>query len=236
VHTRLTLALVAALLAVAAPADARADTVAVKHLGCLTPKAVAAVKRDATRFATLYDGCANQFRKSLGPNGKRLGDTALRYAFATVVAHASAAYGSSTVYALKALLAQKQLDCAGYAALTWQLARSSGASVREVEIVGWDGGTVGNHAQVAYTRAGEQLVLDPTIGLVAFTRMSAVQRGKPVDGADMVLYPTTADAALDTFPDMVISSLYLGTFSADQVIYTQRFPPGQGAEYRAALG
>jgi hypothetical protein len=229
-----TLAAVAAAAACAAPPSSAAP-VSVRNLACLGPDALQAVKTDPSpRFGALFDSCVGELREDLGPNFDDLGDDALRYVLATVVAFDSASYGAFGRYDLPSLTRARQLDCASYVALTWQLARVSGASVRYAHPIGWDGGTVGNHAQLAYERPGQELLLDPTIGLVVRASLSSVMDGASVPGENMVVFPK-GTGAMRTFRDMVTSSLYQGSFNRANSIYVQLYPPGDGADYAEAI-
>ena len=231
-------AVAAAALTVGLTAVSSAQAGPVRHenLSCLTPDAIAAVKKQPTvAFGALYDGCVGEFRAKLGPEFADLGDDALRYAFASVVAYYSAEYGAFGDYSLDGLVRAWALDCATYVALTWHLARVSGANVTYAHPVGWDGAGVGNHAQMAYERPGQQLILDPTIGLVARAALSDLFNGAAVAPERMVSF-AKAQGDHPEFRVMVIDSLYRGMFSEAASIYLHPYPPGQGREYAEAAG
>ncbi len=225
----------AALCGGAAPAPAA--PVRTAGLACVDARAVAALKRDpAGTFPRLARTCAPQVRRRLGPAFATVSPGARTFALAAVAAHRMSAYGPSTVFDLPSLAALPALDCGGYAALAWHLARVAGADVRHARIVGWDGGPVGNHAQLAYLEPGSELVLDPTVGLVARASLAQLLAGAPVSVEHLVQVarPATPDP-LAELRDMVTSTLHLGQFGPGSLIYEHPHPPGQGAAHAQAV-
>jgi len=225
------LAVALAMCPAAAAAPARSGA-----LACVDAPTIAALKREPERaFPSLYESCSAPLREMLGPEFADLSDSALRFVLGAVAAHSMSIYGASTVYDLRSLSTLPMLDCAGYAALAWHLARVAGADVRHAVVVGWDGSPVGNHAQLLYGEPGNDLVLDPTVGVVARASLAGVLAGHHVAAERMFLFERApTPIPLDELRDMVTSSLFLGQFGPGSLTYEQPYPPGQGGTYRLA--
>lgn len=217
-------------------APASAAPVHSGSLACFDAPTITQLKRDPDHaFPSLYASCSPQLRDLLGPEFADLSDSALRFVLGAVAAHSMSIYGASTVYDLRSLSTLPMLDCAGYAALAWHLARVAGADVRHAVVVGWDGSPVGNHAQLLYDEPGNDLVLDPTVGVVARASLAGVLAGHPVASERMFLFERApTPIPLDELRDMVTRSLFLGQFGPGSLTYEQPYPPGQGGKYRLA--
>lgn len=123
-------------------------------------------------IGTLYANNWRIFANDLGPMDGNLDiwEQLLSAAMAAITAWDLKAYGPepTTGVDLDTLLASPTLACDDYVRLAWyfiKLMPDYTAGLR-VTAVGWDGGAVGNHAQMLVSYSGMSLLLDPTTGLV----------------------------------------------------------------------
>src|SRR5262249_23742317 len=137
-----------------------------EKLSCLTKNHIAAVRKDPRRnIGIAYRACDAELTRRT--TSLRLTADEKKIAFLSVLAYSMAPYGASRSVRLEDLLSDKGLDCDNYAILTGHFSRIFLGDRIDIKFVGFDGGAIGNHAQVFVGRDGESLVLDPTIGLVA---------------------------------------------------------------------
>ena len=85
---------------------------------------------------------------------------------ATIVAHNFAPYGGSAALNYEEIINEAVLDCDNYAALLAHLVNSK--ITDEINFLGFEGGQVGNHAQVYFNRINNEMVLDPTTSSITF--------------------------------------------------------------------
>ncbi len=84
--------------------------------------------------------------------------------------------------------------------------------------MGFDGGAIGNHAQMfVETTAG--LLLDPTIGLVARIGFNNLLQGKPLTGDQILLFRQHADDNLEGFRNRVHDSILQGKYKPGDLLY-----------------
>jgi hypothetical protein len=105
---------------------------------------------------------------SLGPAFSGQCEDHLRLAFCALAAFDLKPYGACVAHDLAGLLGAPALDCDNYVGLAWHLFRLfRPISPTVVTALGWDGGAIGNHAQMqGQTPGSPDIYLDPTIGLV----------------------------------------------------------------------
>src|SRR5215213_4757645 len=124
-----------------------------------------AIRQDPTKVMSLYKTYASDFTTVAGLQG--LSEGVRVAAFCSVMAYDLAPYGSSsTGVDLTALLKAPVLSCAQYVELTLLLLEQFGRTDLSFHFAGWDGGAVGNHAQLFASSNGSNALLDPTIGLI----------------------------------------------------------------------
>ncbi len=157
-----------------APAGVQDDT-----LGCLTDSAIEAIRTEPTTIEDAWAACADQLRLDLGPDFAAIPDDGLLLVFTSLVAYRMAPYGAAVGLTLPDLLAMEQMDCDNYVSLAFQLYEMAGGTA-PVHFVGWEGGAIGNHAQMFVSGDGWSLLVDPTIALAAATDFDTVAAGKPV--------------------------------------------------------
>lgn len=183
-------------------------------LNCLTQEAFAAVRAaPAAGVNAAFAVCLPEFSAKTAQ--LQLTDHQLRVAFASVLAYALTPYGTSGSTSLDALLADKVMDCDNYAMLFGYFARFLAPSAT-LRFVGYDGGMVGNHAQVF---SDDGLLLDPTIGLVAKAGFNEVMMGKPVPDGQFVVFRQHEDASIDGFRKTVLAAVTSGAYKPSDLLY-----------------
>lgn len=153
-------------------------------------------------------------------HGVRTPDTA-RLLLAQAVAHARTPYGPGTLADIDSIYAAQTLDCSNYGILAHHIAMAvleAPAAIR-FAFVGWDGGAIGNHQMVfaSNLRTGERLLLDPAVGLAAFTDYDHVASGRPVDPAAILAIGPTPQ--LQSSREHVARSLRDGAFRPSDLLY-----------------
>ena len=162
-----------------------------------------------------YAACRDELHRKLG--AMQLTPAQEQVAFAAVLAQGMAPYGSSRSVRLEDLLRDKAMDCDNYAILTGFLAREFG--VATLSFAGFDGGAVGNHAQLFYAQPHEELLLDPTIGMVARVDFNHLLQGKPVAAADLKVFRQHDDPAIDAFARTVSGAVRDGKYLPSDLLY-----------------
>lgn len=136
-------------------------------------------------MVSLYTSLWRTFAADIPQVDPRLSLTGdlLASAFCCMIAWDLKPYGPETTgLTLAAILASPTLACSGYVSLAWHFIQLFGFTNLRIIAVGWEGGTVGNHAQMLVTNGNEWLFLDPTIGFVArHVTYNDVAAGKPID-------------------------------------------------------
>jgi hypothetical protein len=168
-------------------------------------------------FPKTWAACHAQFDRQLPVTLSRNDEVA---AFAAVFANRYAPYGgdyTSDKYA--ALLTSPSIACDAYAALTYYFAHQVAPKI-VFTIAGWNGGAVGNHAQIFTS----DLTVDPTIGAVAAGSFWDVYAGKP--SAWLVSFRVRHD--LDTFDATVTTALFGGLYRQPDLIYLVHHPDWTG--------
>lgn len=138
------------------------------ELPYLSSAALAQVAHDPDYLIELYRDAEKPFMADLPPDFSVLSESMRKLAFASLVAFMMKPYGNSNPLTLADCLAAPDLNCDNYCVFTYFLYRvlqpSGGA---EPAMLGWNGGTIGNHAQMQVSHDGYHLLLDPTIGFLA---------------------------------------------------------------------
>lgn len=178
-------------------------------------------------IGSCYNNTRSAFLADLGDVFANQCEDHLRLAFCSVVAFDLKPYGGSTARSLRDLMAEDALDCDNYVALAWQLfLLMRPLSPTKVAAVGWNGGVVGNHAQMqARTSGSPDIYLDPTIGLVVFgCSLDSLCKQYPFQAAHLKSFwtynPKPPIAATDT---NVRAAILGGQYKASDLLY---FAPG----------
>lgn len=152
-------------------------------------------------------------RAMLGPSFADLSTDDLRAVLATIVAPRIAPYGNSKALTLPDIMKAEGLDCDNYVAF---VALAVGDA--QMDFVGFEGGAVGNHAQIFYRNEDVALLLDPTIGLVARTDYNSLLQGGAIPGDEIVrFYP--GGETLQRFADKVLKAAIEGRYLPSDLLY-----------------
>ncbi|MBX6321973.1 MAG: hypothetical protein IRY94_09115 [Rhodospirillaceae bacterium] len=213
------------------------------RLPCLTESMVGRIKADPSAVAGAFAACEGELSDLVG---QRLGPLAEpdRFAiFATLVAFHWAPYGAGAGITMEELRTQTVMHCGQYAALTGHLLRyGSGDGVR-LRFVGFEGPTLENHAQLFYSRGEVNLLLDPTVGLIAAAGFDEVMRGIPVKPSRILDFYDRTEIA--SFRDRIVTALSRGLYRPSELLYyyegldpflapwTVQFPTPGGAHLQA---
>lgn len=134
-----------------------------------TANELSTVINDPNSVKSLYASKRAQLLSKLGSNFTNQPEDYIRLAFATVLAYDLKPLGASNATSLSGLLNEAHLDSGGYALLAWLLFKTLGAtSTAELSMIGWNGGTAGQHTQLLMDLPGRAAILvDPEIGHIA---------------------------------------------------------------------
>lgn len=146
-------------------------------LRCLSGDSIEAARTSGS-IDFLFPKCAQELRVVLGDEFKKVGDESLRAVLATVVAANFAEYGASSALSFEDIKNSSHLNCANTLFLVGYLLDAFDSE--NLQPIGFDGGAIGNHAQLLFKGSGETLLLDPTAGLIAKTNFDDLLRGVPV--------------------------------------------------------
>jgi hypothetical protein len=193
-------------------------SISVDTLGCLSTKQITKVKTQPSFIKEAYTICLGEMSEKL--TRMNLTDRQLRLVFVSVVAQAIAPYGKSDAVTLQQLLGEKTLNCASYALLTGHLAKiilDDNSAL--VYFVGFDGGSVGNHAQLFIKDDQQSLLLDPTIGLVAKIGFDELLSGKSVAVNNLHVFRQHYDRNMDVFIEKVLDAVLHGKYRPSDLLY-----------------
>ena len=155
---------------------------------------------------------------------------------ATAVSFRFAPYGGSTALTRRDLAKEGQLDCDNYAAIVMHLLEDQSR-----ELQGFMGGYIGNHAQVGIlhiptgSASGQplgEMVVDPTVGVVAFGTPDDVVSGRPVKMLVLIDGARPDPAAVRVLRERVQNALLLGLYRPSDILYVF----GSIRDYRRSRG
>jgi hypothetical protein len=199
---------VGALWASAGPA-----TAVPRQPGCLSQARIEHMRDRPASIPRAFRRCQPMLERRLRRAGIATSRDYLRATFAGLAAHRFAPYGSGPPgYGFSALRRKSQMGCDSFAALTFHLYERTGGRIGAVRFRGWDGGTIGNHAQVWVG----SLLVDATAGLVARLPVRAAlagRRGRKVLGIPVRRHH---------FYDLVRRVVARGEYPEAQVLYVHR--------------
>jgi hypothetical protein len=186
-------------------------------IACLTPERVEEIRADVTRINDIFLACDADL--DAATSGLELTIAQRQATFAMIVSHAMAPYGHSGATSLADLLADDVLDCDNYGRLTGYLMIALGLPMDTWLMAGFDGGAVGNHAQVLVTLDGRTLLLDPTIGLVVDISYDELVSGTPIGIERMTWTYLWNDPEIITYSERVIVAIRDGLYRAVDQYY-----------------
>ncbi len=188
----------------------------------------AALIASPSSIASLWTAHQARFRTDLGSGFAAEIDEHLKLAFCAMVAHDLKPYGACTVIDLPGMLASTVLDCDNYAALTWHLFKLLVPSpVTTIAIVGWDGGPIGNHAQIFCEKAadangngGGYWMIDPTVAVFQCGyNFDGIASGKPCLSAYRKSLYQRPGSATDQLHSNVVNALANGAYRPSHLLY-----------------
>lgn len=187
----------------------------------------AAIIADPSYIETLYEDRWSAFDAQLGPvdTAGDLSNPLLASAYAAMCGYELKPYGNELpgVVDLQGLLAEPTLACDDYVCLAmWLMKEMPQCDSVDAVAVGWDGGAVGNHAQLLVSDGSETLLLDPTIGLVVrHTSYDDIVSGIPTtDFKSLFEPPPLPDPwQLAQFNDTVIVAVSQGLYGPMDALY-----------------
>jgi hypothetical protein len=193
----------------------------------LSSSTLAAIQSDPNQIVNVYGNTRTQFLKDLGPNFAWLSDNHIKLLFCGVVAFDMKPYGNGTATDFAGILASPTLQCQQYALLTCYLFQvlcpNPPATGFQIVNVGWNGGAVGNHAQIS-VEGGSNIFVDPTYGLFAAgVGYDWITSGRPVPStyiADFRQYKSNSPVASSAAA--VYSALVNGSYKPSDAMYYYR--------------
>lgn len=184
---------------------------------------LAAITATPEVIAGCYANTRSAFVSDLGPAFAGQCEDHLRLAFCSVVAFDLKPYGASLALSLRDLLAEDALDCDNYVRLAWHLFNlMRPLSPTNVAAVGWNGGAIGNHAQLqARTPGSPDIYLDPTIGLVVFgCGLDSLCRQFPFQPQHLKsFFGFNSRPSISAFDPVVRQAIQGGQYKASDLLY-----------------
>lgn len=196
----------------------------VRSATLVSPADIDRIAEDPTEIVSLYADKADAFRAALGhPDWMEADEVDVMAAFSSMLAHAYRPYGASREVHFAGLLAEPVLDCDNYAILAYHFFETlAPAHTDRLTFVGWNGGAVGNHAQMLYASPTSNMLLDPTVGLVAIgVDFDTVARGIPVPREAITEMPARAGEQ-QRFKFMVRDAIVNGLYRPSDLLYYYR--------------
>ncbi|MBA2650070.1 MAG: hypothetical protein H0U75_10880 [Legionella sp.] len=163
--------------------------------------------------------CSNELIQKLKPinSPQLITKDAIKLILAMVISHNTAPYGSTTSKSIEyeELIKHDKLHCGTYAILMAYLVPDM-----KIHIIGFDGGAVGNHAQIIYKDSSIALLLDPTVSTIAeVTYDSLLQGVKAKNVITINPNPNNIPEIRDDFTNKVVSALRDGKYKSSSILY-----------------
>ncbi len=188
---------------------------------CLSEQTIQDIRDDPHHILNSFESCRYELRNWLGLQFKILDENDLRLIFSTIVAYNLAPYGDSSAIELEEILHENRLQCSNYALASGyfnQLLNIDSNNI-ETRYIGWMGGYIGNHTQLISINKsnGVNLLLDPTIGVIALTSYDEVASGKKVSENNIVDFSYRPGSK--TLHDKIIFALLNGEYRPSDILY-----------------
>ena len=187
----------------------------------LSAQELSLIRSDASEIAAVFAARRDEFVQAAGLAGRP--EALIVGAFCTVAAYDLTPYGVASAAALdvQTLLSLPRMACSLYVTLVLRLMEQFDLPGHTVNFVGWDGGAVGNHAQLFVASEGHSILLDPTIALIVpDAKLEKVATGTPF--ARMVSFydaDRAAGADIDAFDATVRGAIANGDYRIRDGIY-----------------
>jgi hypothetical protein len=160
--------------------------------------------------------CSSELRRKLQPwDSKLVSEDVIKVVLAMVVTHNTTTYGSSRAIEYSDLIKAEHLHCGNQPILMGYLLPNN-----NIHIIGFDGGAVGNHAQVIYVKGNVSFLLDPTTSVVTPITYNALLQGKPPKYI-IVVHPNLENPPViqDTYTKKVVTALENGSYLPTDILY-----------------
>lgn len=181
-------------------------------------RAVAVAANSASQLLTTFERCRASLLARDEEFFKDLDEDQIALIWSVSTAHRYRPYGSSMAFSLPDLLKEKHLDCDNYVFLTIRLFRLLRPhSKLDIDMVGWERGPVGNHAQIVVNHDRVPLMLDPTVGLIAKISFDDLASGKKVEEDDLLILSRRDDPP--GFRDRVRDAVLFGGYRPSHILY-----------------
>lgn len=190
----------------------------------LSTGALAALQANPALIEDYYVQNWRQFAHDLGEVdvNMHLGSSLLPVAFAAVCAFDLKPYGEEpSVFDLPTLLASPTLACDDYVRLAWwftTLMPQVSWAPAKIVALGWNGGTVGNHAQMMVSDGKHSLLLDPTVGIIAQITYDQLLRGQ-VGPEIKSFWGYHTERPIGNFERIVRTALLQGRYAPSDALY-----------------
>lgn len=188
-------------------------------LKCLDRTQIEVIRNEPSALNAAYVSCQSELAERL--RDLKLDEWGLKASFAVIAAHAMAPYGQSSAFELPVLMREKFLDCDNYAALTgYFVAILLPDHPRTFSVVGFEGKTIGNHAQlILRVGAHHRILADPTVGIIADVGYNALLSSKPVPAEKIQAFYAHHDADILKFGNTVYSAIASGSYRPSDLLY-----------------
>jgi hypothetical protein len=185
------------------------------RLKCLSENSIETV-RNFGSIDVLIPQCSQELWGVLGDEFQSIGDGALRAILATVVAANFAEYGASSAASYEEISKSSQLNCSNANYLVGYLL--GGLESENLKPIGFDGGFIGNHAQLLFNDNGKTVLLDPTAGIIAKTSFNDLLRGVPLDKKSIRAFSIRAKR-INSFREKVYVAINHGKYLPSDFMY-----------------
>lgn len=180
------------------------------------------IKSNPSYIIRMFDEYKTLLYKLLKGNKyfKNLAEGEVFAIFAGIVAYQLAPYGSTKLkYTFEEMLNAKYLKCDYYSTILAKFCELSNFTNIEVSIIGWHGGTIANHSQVIIKNNNNktELLLDPTIGIVAYAGFNEIASGEKIKNQMILDYSTRYQ--LDESKNIIIKALCCGEYKPSDLLY-----------------
>lgn len=180
--------------------------------------ATSAAISEPGRLIAAYASCEPELAGQHAEFYSGLDDDSRAAVWAMLIAHRYRPYGGSMAFSLADLLQEKQLDCDNYVFLTIRLFRVLRPDSKlDLDFVGWEGGMVGNHAQLIVNHPTVSLLLDPTVGIAAKIGFDDLASGKAVQTRHLLELSDRDDPP--GFRNKVKTALLTGDYRPSHILY-----------------
>nr|BFD59363.1 hypothetical protein CKG001_14700 [Bdellovibrio sp. CKG001] len=203
---------------------------AARYTPCFSRERISALKQLknldvlTSELRSFYSECKSEIKTEI-EGGLSENETAA--VFSLIISHGLAPYGNSSEFDFPEMLQEKYLNCGNY---PWLLAGIfkilKGVNYPgKMQVIGFDGGIIGNHAQLIYqSDNGTSLLFDPTVGIIARISYLNLINGIAIPEKNIIsLYSywtsTLQDPTLHSYHWKVYVALQLGNYRPQDALY-----------------